>query len=101
MPKIEVNSFVQLLMFLEGLKTNAPSSLLSLADLEALMDGAADYVAGLEERDDWLRCLEMAGIDSTTAYECAFDVQREYFPDRYYEEHPDYEEDPDTQEEPA
>ena len=81
MPKIEVNPFAGLLMFLEGLKVNI-SSFVSLPDLVSLMDGAAEYVAELEERDDWLKCLEMAGVDNWEGYGHAWDIQREYFPDR-------------------
>ena len=83
MPKIEVNSFVQLLMYLEGLKGSVPIDSLSLLDgLSLLMDGAAEYIASLEKRDDWLSCLEWAGVDNWQGYEHAYEIQREYFPDR-------------------
>ncbi len=39
----------------------------------------------LEERDDWLSCLEWAGVDNWQGYDFAFEIQKEHFPERYEE----------------
>ena len=71
-----INPFVQLMMFLEGARLEHGS------DPAPFVDAAQEYVARLEERDDWLSCLEWAGVDNWQGYSHAYEMQREYFPER-------------------
>ena len=39
----------------------------------------------LQKDSNFLRCLEIAGIDNCEAYSYAFEVMKEYFPEQYEE----------------
>ena len=43
---------------------------------------ALHYIDKLEERSDWLTCLEYAGVDNWEGHHYAYEVQEEHFPER-------------------